>query len=96
MNRVKTVNFTTKNEIKPVHSTNETIKDDIKKAIEKYGISKDSVTVLKGKFDYASAKKQLKEYYAEVNSFDFDTIISLNDDMAFACIDFTSVSIAIL
>ena len=27
----------TKNEIKPVHSTNETIKDDIKKAIEKYG-----------------------------------------------------------
>ena len=57
-------------------------------AIEKYGISKDSVTVLKGKFDYASAKKQLKEYYAEVNSFDFDTIISLNDDMAFACIDF--------
>lgn len=57
-------------------------------AIEKHGIAKDSVTVLKGKFDYPSAKEQLKNYYQENNSFDFDTIVSLNDDMAFACIDF--------
>ena len=41
-------------------------------AIEKHGIAKDSVTVLKGKFDYPSAKEQLKNYYQENNSFDFD------------------------
>ena len=56
--------------------------------LSKHNISKEDVVVLTGKFDYPSAQKALENYYEENHSFDFDTIIALNDDMAFACIDF--------
>lgn len=58
--------------------------------LSKHNISKDDVVVLTGKFDYPSAQKALENYYEEKKSFDFDTIVALNDDMAFACVDFCS------
>ncbi len=56
--------------------------------IEKCNISKENVVQLNARFDYPSAMELLNQYYKENKSFDFDTIIALNDDMAFACIDF--------
>lgn len=56
--------------------------------VEKCNISKENVVQLKARFDYPSAMELLNQYYKENKSFDFDTIIALNDDMAFACIDF--------
>ena len=56
--------------------------------IEKCNIPKENVVQFSARFDYPSAMEQLNQYYNEHNSFDFDTIIALNDDMAFACIDF--------
>lgn len=56
--------------------------------VEKCNISKENVVQLNARFDYPSAMELLNQYYKENKSFDFDTIIALNDDMAFACIDF--------
>ena len=56
--------------------------------IEKCNIPKENIVQLNAHFDYPSAMQQLTQYYKETNSFDFDTIFALNDDMAFACIDF--------
>lgn len=56
--------------------------------VEKCNILKENVVQLSARFDYPSAMELLNQYYKENKSFDFDTIIALNDDMAFACIDF--------
>ena len=56
--------------------------------IGKCNIPKENVVQLNARFDYPSAMELLNQYYKENKSFDFDTIIALNDDMAFACIDF--------
>ena len=56
--------------------------------VEKCNILKENVVQLNARFDYPSAMELLNQYYKENKSFDFDTIIALNDDMAFACIDF--------
>ncbi len=56
--------------------------------VEKCNIIKENVVQLNARFDYPSAMELLNQYYKENKSFDFDTIIALNDDMAFACIDF--------
>lgn len=41
-----------------------------------------------GNFTYESAMEFLDEYWEEKGSFDFDAVFALNDDMAFAVIDF--------
>lgn len=58
--------------------------------IKDYEIPFESVTVWKGKFSYSSAIYELGNYVKNNNSFDFDAIIALNDDMAMACIDFAT------
>lgn len=41
-----------------------------------------------GNFTYESAMEYLEAYWEEKGSFDFDAVFALNDDMAFATIDF--------
>ena len=56
--------------------------------MKEYGIPFNAVTVWKAKFSYTTAIYELTNYAKPDVPFDFDAIISLNDDMAIACIDF--------
>ena len=58
------------------------------RVLARNGISKDNVVVWKSTFDYSSAYKKLTEYRREHGIIDFDAIVALNDEMAFACSDF--------
>lgn len=60
----------------------------IKESLEEYGIDMKNVQFWKANFDYGSALNELEMYYAARNSFDFDALICLNDEMAFAAMDF--------
>lgn len=40
-----------------------------------------------GNFEYYTAYRALEEYRARKGGFDFDTVVALNDEMAFACMD---------
>lgn len=63
----------------------------IKEVFEEFNISFDDVTIWRSYFSYSSALYYLNEYKKHSNGkFDFDAIISLNDDMALACIDFAA------
>lgn len=64
-----------------------------KNVMKRNGISPENAIIWKSNFDYASSYAQLDEYYLKHGSFDFDAIISLNDDMAFACMDFIQNSL---
>jgi len=65
----------------------EIIKDELKKN----KISASNITLWKSNFHYNSAYGILNDYYLKKrNRFDFDAIIALNDDLAFACMDFCS------
>ncbi|MCQ2591601.1 MAG: GGDEF domain-containing protein [Treponema sp.] len=44
--------------------------------------------ILKSNFEYSSAYHQLDAYLKKHKTFDYDAIVSLNDDTAYACIDF--------
>ena len=56
--------------------------------MKEYGIPFSAVTVWKAKFSYTTAIYELTNYAKPGVPFDFDAIVSLNDDMAIACIDF--------
>jgi len=60
----------------------------IKTTLEENGIDIKDVFFWKANFDYSSTMNELNVYYEESQSFDFDCIICLNDEMAFATIDF--------
>ncbi len=62
----------------------------IKSAIEENGIPFSSVTVLESDFNYSGTIELLNKYYSEKKEFNFDAVIALNDDMAFACIYFVN------
>lgn len=62
----------------------------VKSVIEESGIDFSSVTVLYSDFNYSGTIELLNKYYAEKSAFDFDAVIALNDDMAFACIYFVN------
>lgn len=60
-----------------------------RKVMERNGISMDDVQFWKSKFEYNSTYNVLLDFLKDNNNhFDVDTIIALNDDMAYACIDF--------
>lgn len=64
-------------------------RDIFKKVMERNGISMDDVQFWQSKFEYASTYNVLLNFLKDNNyHFDVDTIIALNDDMAYACIDF--------
>lgn len=63
----------------------------IKDLLAEKGIPSSDVTYWKSNFEYGSTMSLLEAYYAENNNkFEYDAILALNDDMAFACIDFCS------
>lgn len=59
-----------------------------KSVLEKNHIPVDESIILYGSFTYQSALLALNEYYEKNKKIDFDSIVALNDNMAFACIDF--------
>ncbi len=48
----------------------------------------DDGCVIDGNFTYETAMKGLDDYWEEKGRFEFDAVIALNDDMAFAAMDF--------
>ncbi|MCQ2586608.1 MAG: GGDEF domain-containing protein [Treponema sp.] len=57
--------------------------------LEKNNIKRSEIKVWKSNLEYGSCYKVLLEdYQANGNVFDCDTVISINDDIAYACIDF--------
>ena len=65
--------------------------DIIKDALKKNKIPSSNITVWRSNFHYASAYGLLNDYYSKKNKrFDYDALIAMNDDLAFACLDFCS------
>lgn len=65
--------------------------DVIKNVLKKNKISSSNIVLWKSYFHYASAYGILNDYYTKNhNRFDFDALIAINDDLAFACMDFCS------
>ncbi len=63
----------------------------IKGVLKKNDIPSSNVVLWKSNFHYSSAYSILNDYYTKKkNKFDFDAIIAMNDDLAFACLDFCS------
>ena len=61
----------------------------IKEQLKKNDIPSSNIVLWKSNFHYSSAYSILNEYYTKKkNRFDFDAIIAMNDDLAFACMDF--------
>ena len=56
--------------------------------LRKKGIRFDERFIIGGNFTYEDALKHLEEYWDDKGSFDFDAVVALNDDMAFAALDF--------
>ncbi|MCR5620707.1 MAG: GGDEF domain-containing protein [Treponema sp.] len=55
--------------------------------LAEYGIDIDKDNVLIGNFGYYDAFQALEDYRRRKGGFDFDAVVALNDEMAFACID---------
>ena len=72
-------------ESKEMNTRAEIIKDILKKN----NVSSSNMVLWKSNFHYASAYGILNEYYTKKhNRFNFDAVIAMNDDLAFACMDF--------
>ena len=61
---------------------------NIKSTLNQLGIEDDNITVLKSNLSYSDALSDLHLIYQENNSFNYDSLICMNDEMAFAAIDF--------
>lgn len=48
----------------------------------------DESIILYGSYTYVTALTQMNEYYNRYGKIDFDAIVSINDNMAYGCIDF--------
>ena len=74
-------------ESKEMNARSEIIKEELKKN----DIPSSNIVLWKSNFHYSSAYSILSDYYEKKkNRFDFDAIIAMNDDLAFACLDFCS------
>lgn len=60
----------------------------IQNVLNKHNIILDKNKIMFGQFTYDAAFNAISEYMNDKSEFDFDALICLNDDMAFACIDF--------
>lgn len=63
---------------------------NIKSILGDYGISEDDITVWKSMLSYGPALEDLRAVYKVTGLFDYDAIICMNDEMAFAAMDFCS------
>ena len=61
---------------------------NIKSILESYGIEEDSVDVWKSTLSYGPALEDLRTIYKERGTFNYDALICMNDEMAFAALDF--------
>ena len=61
---------------------------NIKQILENYGISEDNITIWKSVLSYGPALEDLRAVYKDIGVFDYDTILCMNDEMAFAALDF--------
>jgi diguanylate cyclase (GGDEF)-like protein len=55
--------------------------------LAEHGLKLDEGNVIVGNFAYYDAYQALEEYRQRKGRFDFDAVVALNDEMAFACID---------
>lgn len=58
-----------------------------RQTLKKYKIEFDESKKIYGGFTYDTAACALREYRERTGKFDFDAIVALNDEMAFACLD---------
>ena len=63
---------------------------NIKAALSNLGVSEDDISVWKSTLSYTPALEDLRAIYKEIGVFDYDTLICMNDEMAFAAMDFCS------
>ena len=63
---------------------------NIKMILSELGIPEDKVTIWKSVLSYGPTLEDLREIYKSIGIFDYDAIICMNDEMAFAAIDFCS------
>ena len=56
--------------------------------LKERGYAHDDSVVIYGQFTYSCVLNNIKKYVEEHKTFDFDGIVSLNDDMAFALFDY--------
>ncbi len=61
---------------------------NIKEILSDNGISENNITVWKSVLSYTPALEDLRAIYKEIGKFNYDAIICMNDEMAFAAIDF--------
>ncbi len=61
---------------------------NIKASFARLGIEEKDITVLKSTLSYGPALDDLRQLYKDSASFDYDVLICMNDEMAFAAIDF--------
>ena len=61
---------------------------NIKAILETYNIPEDNITVWKSVLSYGPALEDLRAAYKEMSFFNYDAIICMNDEMAFAALDF--------
>ena len=63
---------------------------NIKATLSDLGINEEEVAVWKSTLSYTPALEDLRAVYKEIGIFDYDAIICMNDEMAFAAMDFCS------
>ena len=61
---------------------------NIKSILGEYGIGDDEITVWKSTLSYTPALEDLRAVYKAIGVFDYDAILCMNDEMAFAAMDF--------
>ncbi len=63
---------------------------NIKSILGEYDIPEDEITVWKSTLSYSPALDDLRAVYKLSGTFDYDAVICMNDEMAFAALDFCS------
>ena len=70
------------------NSTEAKVRETVfRNTLKNHGIKFDEKKLLQGDFTYDSASVAMKSYYDRNKKFDFDALVCLNDEMAFACMD---------
>ncbi len=63
---------------------------NIKSILAEHGIAEEEITIWKSSLSYGPALEDLRSVYKVTSVFDYDSIICMNDEMAFAAMDFCS------
>lgn len=65
-----------------------TRRNNIKNILLDLGIPADDITIWRADFDYTKSYSELEYYYKTKKGFDIDAILCINDEMAYAALDF--------